>query len=115
MTGEVTAGPITADVNADTGDIPGALNWGLMIYFEATHPDWAVSTDLLYMSLGHSAELPISGRVAEIEMQRLAAELAGLRRLASWAEVGIGGRVFFLPRAARACSQSQTEKKNAVA
>ena len=52
MNGSLTLANQTVDVDLKTGDILKGLNWALMLYFEATHPKFAIATDLLYMNLG---------------------------------------------------------------
>lgn len=96
MTGSLTQANQTVDVNLNTGSIIKALNWALMLYFEAKHPKWAITTDLLYMNLGHGGELPVSGRSADLTVQQLLAEVDFLGRIATWFELGFGGRVNFV-------------------
>jgi hypothetical protein len=99
MNGSLTLANQTVDVNLKTGDILKGLNWALMLYFEATHPKFAIATDLLYMNLGQGGELPASGRSADLTMQQLAAEVVFLGRIVPWFELGAGGRVNFVQTA----------------
>jgi hypothetical protein len=96
MNGSLTLANQTVDVNLKTGDILKRLNWALMLYFEATHPKFAIATDLLYMNLGQGGQLPVSGRSADLKMQQLAAEVVFLGRVVEWFELGAGGRVNFV-------------------
>ena len=96
MNGSITLANQTVDVNLKTGDILKRLNWALMLYFEATHPKFAIATDLLYMNLGQGGQLPASGRSADLKMQQLAAEVVFLGRIVKWFELGAGGRVNFV-------------------
>jgi len=96
MNGSLTLANQTVDVNLKTGDILKRLNWALMLYFEATHPKFAIATDLLYMNLGQGGQLPVSGRSADLKMQQLAAEFVFLGRIVEWFELGAGGRVNFV-------------------
>jgi hypothetical protein len=96
MNGSLTLANQTVDVNLKTGDILKRLNWALMLYFEATHPKFAIVTDLLYMNLGQGGQLPVSGRSADLKMQQLAAEVVFLGRVVEWFELGAGGRVNFV-------------------
>lgn len=93
MDGDVTIRGIPVEVDVGPGDIFERLDFGVMLYFEAANPDWAFTLDLLYMNLGETGQLPVSERVAEADMKQLALEVRGMRRLASWAEVGVGGRL----------------------
>jgi hypothetical protein len=45
------------------------------------------------MNLGETGQLPVSERVAEADMKQLGVEVTGMRRIASWAELGVGARL----------------------
>lgn len=93
MDGSLTVRGNPIDVDVGPGDIFKRLDFGAMLYLEATNRDWAFTLDLLYMNLGETGQLPVSGRVAEADMKQLGLEVTGMRRIASWAEVGVGGRL----------------------
>jgi hypothetical protein len=93
MDGRVTVRRIPSDVDVGPGDIFERLDFGAMLYLEMANRDWSISLDGLYMNLGEKGLTPDTGREAEVDMQQLAIEARGMWRAASWAEVGIGGRL----------------------
>jgi hypothetical protein len=76
-----------AQVDENPGDIFKNLQFGAMLYAEAIKGFWTFSSDLTYMKLQSdvSNEL-VSGNV---EIKQLAWELAGMRALAPWFELGL--------------------------
>jgi len=83
----------TVSVDANVGDILGHLKMGGMFYLEATNDDWSISSDFLYMDLEQDAvptTLITSGKVS---MQQTAWELAGLKRVQPWLDLGLGARL----------------------
>lgn len=83
----------TVAVDATVGDILGHLKMGGMFYLEATNDDWSISSDFLYMDLEQNAvptTLITSGKVS---MQQTAWELAGLKRVQPWLDLGLGTRL----------------------
>lgn len=93
MDGSVTIGRIPIDVDVGPSEVFESLDFGFMLYLEAHNPDWAVTLDGLYMNLGETGQLRDDGRTAEVDMKQLALAATGLRRVAPWAELGIGGRL----------------------
>jgi hypothetical protein len=93
MSGQTGIGDVTIDVDADPGDIFDKLQFGFMIFLEMSNQDWAVGVDALYMDLGQDGQTPVLGREAEADMKQLAIQTNILRRVATWAEVGIGVRL----------------------
>lgn len=78
-------------VDANPGDIFSKLQMGAMLNLEASNSKWAIATDFIYMNLNQdvtSGKLINSG---DLTAKQFAWELAGLRRVAPWLEVGIGG------------------------
>lgn len=93
MEGRVTVRGIPSDVDVGPGDIFEGLDFGAMLYLEMANRDWSISLDGLYMNLGVKGLTPVTGREVEVDMKQLAIEARGMRRVASWAEIGIGGRL----------------------
>ncbi len=93
MRGETTIRGLSIDVNANTSDIFSRLDFGAMLYAEMSNEKWAIAFDVLYMSLSDNGVLPLTQREASVSMKQLAVELVGLRRLAPWVELGVGGRL----------------------
>ncbi len=90
MKGETGVGNLS-DVSVDEGpgDIFENLQFGAMLYAEARNDDWAISSDVLYMKL-ESEVLPQSQVIdGEAEVAQLGWELAVLRRLSPWFELGL--------------------------
>lgn len=80
----------TIDVDSSPSDIFNSLDFGAMLYLEASNGVWAFSLDGIYMDLGEDGQLPITGRAIEVDIRQLAIEGAVLRRVTPWAEVGAG-------------------------
>jgi len=93
MSGQAGIGDVTVDVDADPGDIFDKLQFGFMMFLEMSNRDWAVGIDGLYMNLGQKGQTPILGRESEVDMKQLAIQTNILRRVAAWAEVGLGVRL----------------------
>ncbi len=93
MSGQAGIGDLVVDVDADPGDIFDKLQFGFMMFLEMSNQDWAVGVDGLYMNLGQEGQTPILGREAEADMKQLAIQTNILRRVAVWAEVGLGARL----------------------
>jgi hypothetical protein len=92
MDGTVTIRGFDLDVEANPGDIFEALQFGGMLYLEANNGTWGVSLDGLYMDLEQTGRLEL----LTAGMKQGAVELTGYRRVATWAEVLLGGRVTVL-------------------
>jgi len=78
-------------VDASPGDIFSKLQMGAMLNLEAHNDKWAIASDIIYMNLKQDAtpgKLINSGKV---NAKQLAWELAGLRRVTPWLELGVGG------------------------
>jgi len=93
MKGNVAIRGIPVDVNASTGDIFGNLDFGAMLYFEASSPKWALVFDLLYMDLSKDGQTPLASRNASVGADQLMTSITGRYRITEWLDVGIGGRL----------------------
>ena len=93
MSGQAGIGDVVVDVDASPGDVFDKLQFGFMLFLEMSNQDWAVGVDGLYMNLGQEGHTPILGREAEADMKQLAIQTNILRRVAAWAEVGLGVRL----------------------
>ena len=92
MNGELTVRDRPIEVDANPGDIFDKLQFGAMLYAEASKGPWAIAVDGLYMNLGQAAQ-----RIeAEADAKQAAVELAGFRELTPAVEVLIGGRINIL-------------------
>jgi hypothetical protein len=83
----------TVFVDASVGDILGHLKMGGMFYLEATNDDWLISSDFLYMDLEQDAVPTTLITSGQVSMQQTAWELAGLKRVQPWLELGLGARL----------------------
>ena len=81
------------EVDASPGDIFGQLKFGGMLYFETMKNDWKLSSDFIYMHLAMGVEEGILVQSGEIDLKELLFEVAGLKRVNNWLEVGVGGRL----------------------
>jgi hypothetical protein len=92
MKGNVAIGNLPeVEVDANVGDIFNNLQMGLMLYFEAHNDKWAISSDVIYMDLLQDVN---EGKVinsGELGATQVAWELAGLRKVLPWLEVGVSG------------------------
>lgn len=85
ITGTSGVHGVTADVDAGSGDILGALDVGAMLYFEVHDPQWAFSLDGFYMDLGASAGTPFGA--VEADLKQTGILVSGYRRMRPWAEL----------------------------
>lgn len=81
------------EVDADPGDVFENLDMGAMLYFEATHGNWAFSSDLLYMSLKQDIKRGPVLQNGDVKAKQLAWELAALRTVLPMVEIGAGLRL----------------------
>ena len=58
MNGDVGLGPVLVNVDASPGEIFDNLDFGMMLYFEASSDKWVANFDLLYMNLGGMEKRP---------------------------------------------------------
>jgi hypothetical protein len=84
---------ITVPVDANPGDIFSKLKMAGMLYFEANTSKWAITSDFIYMDLKQEVTPGKLINSGEVSVSQLAWEPAGLYRLASFLEVGAGGRL----------------------
>ena len=93
MSGETAIGELpTVSVDADVSDIFDALEMGAMLYLETTNDDWAITSDFIYMKLGHDLEARTIVEGGELEMRQYAWEVAGLKRIMPWLDAGLALR-----------------------
>ncbi len=83
----------TAPVDANPGDIFSKLKMGGMLYLEAHNNKWAVTSDLIFMNLKQDITPGKFWNYGTVGAKQLVWEPAGFYRLASFLEVGVGGRL----------------------
>ena len=94
MKGDIGIGNnITAPIDATPGDIFSKLKFGGMLYLEANTKKWAITSDLIYMSLNQDVTTGNVWYSGSVGAKQLVWEPAGLYRLTSFLEVGVGGRL----------------------
>lgn len=94
MDGETGAGNrIALPVDASAGDIFNKLKFGGMLYVEAHNDRWAITSDILYMSLNQEVTESTLLHSGTVTAKEFVWEPAGLYRIASFLEVGVGGRL----------------------
>jgi hypothetical protein len=97
MDGETGIGNnLILPVEATPGDIFSKLQMGAMLYMEAETDRWAITSDLVYISMNQELTPGILIHEGDVTAKQLIWEIAGLYRLTSALEVGIGGRVNYL-------------------
>jgi hypothetical protein len=94
MTGETGVRDLpSVDVDANVSDIFSRLQFGAMLYLEAKTDKWAITSDLLYMSLKQDVTPNIIINSGEVTAKQLGYELAGLYRILPFWEAGVGMRL----------------------
>lgn len=78
-------------VDANPGDIFSRLQMGAMLNLEASNDTWTIASDFIYMNLKQDVTAGPVIKNGELSAKQFAWELAGLRRVTPWLEVGIGG------------------------
>lgn len=78
-----------APVDENPGDIFNNLQFGAMLYAEAKKGFWTFSSDLTYMHLKSEAAIGDAFGTGTVDIKQLAWELAGMRQLAPWFELGL--------------------------
>jgi len=92
MNGKTGVGNLPdVSVDANPGDIFSKLQMGAMLNMEASNDKWAIATDFIYMNLQQDVTSGTLINSGEATAKQFAWELAGLRRVAPWLEVGVGG------------------------
>jgi hypothetical protein len=79
------------NVDASPADIFSRLQMGAMLNLEASNGNWSVISDILYMDLEQDITPSTLINSGEVGMKQFAWELAGLKRVTPWLELGIGG------------------------
>lgn len=88
---------LTAPVDANPGDVFSHLQFGAMAYFEAKTDKWAISTDYVIMILEQDISETKLIKSGSVEFSQSIWEVAGLYRVYKFIEVGVGGRLCYLP------------------
>jgi hypothetical protein len=78
-------------VDANPGDIFSHLQMGAMLNLEANNDKWAILSDFIYMDLSQDAKVGTVIKGGEATAKQTAWEISGLRRVAPWLELGLGG------------------------
>ncbi len=92
MTGETgLRGLPLAEIDAKSGDIFKKLKIGAMLNFEATNGKWAIASDFLYMNLEQDLKRTVVIEDGKVNAKQFGWELAGLRQVNKWLELGAGG------------------------
>lgn len=90
MNGTVGVGDLpNAHPDENAADIFKNLQFGAMLYAEAKKGFWTFSSDLTYMHLKSEANINDALGSGTVEIKQLAWELAGMRQLAPWFELGL--------------------------
>jgi hypothetical protein len=91
MKGETGIGDLPPlHVDEDPQDIFDNLQMGAMLFLEARNDSWALSSDVLYMSLESDVTPGVVVNDGHVEVSQLGWELAALRRVTPWFELGLG-------------------------
>lgn len=94
MNGTTAVGNLPdVSVDASPEDIYNKLQIGAMLFLEARNDKWAINSDLIYMNLEQEAESSNLINSGDVSAKQFALEVAGLRRILPWLEIGAGGIV----------------------
>jgi hypothetical protein len=94
MDGETGVGNrIALPVDASAGDIFNKLKFGGMLYVEVHNNKWAITSDILYMNLNQEVTESTLLHSGSVTAKEFVWEPAGLYRIASFLEIGAGGRL----------------------
>jgi hypothetical protein len=97
MSGQTGLGNLpTIPVDADPGDIFDKLHMGAMLYLEAKNDKWAITSDFVYMNLQQDITPGKIIRSGTATIKQTIWELAGLYRVNSFLDMGVGGRLNYL-------------------
>lgn len=88
---------LTAPVDANPGDVFSHLQFGAMAYFEAKTDKWAITTDYVLMMLEQDVSETKLIKSGTINFTQSIWEVAGLYRVYKFIEIGVGGRLNYLP------------------
>lgn len=93
MDGKTGVGDLPeVEVDANPDDIFSNFQIGALLYFEAGNDRWAISSDIIYVSLEQDTRTGPVIQSGKVNAKQFLWEVAGLRRLLPMLEVGIGGR-----------------------
>ena len=96
LSGEIGVKDYSASFNKGPGELIKTLDFAVMLYFEASNPKWSLIMDALYLKSGKDITLKEeTQREGNVGMNLTSIGFSGMRRLATWFEMGIGGRVNF--------------------
>jgi hypothetical protein len=82
-----------ASVAVTASDIFSDAQIGGMLYAEAHNTDWAFGSDFTYMKLAQDGETNRLIGYSRVTVQQLGWELAALRRVAPWLELGLAAQL----------------------
>ena len=87
------ADELTVPVDANPGDIFNKLHMAAMLYIEVQNNKWAFTSDLVYMKLNQEVTPGTIIHSGDVTVKQFIWEPAILYRIASFIEVGAGGRL----------------------
>lgn len=97
ITGQIGLGNLPeVELDANTGDIFGKLHMAAMLYLEAKNDKWAITSDFVFMNLQEDIRPGKLIRSGTATVKQSIWEVAGLYRIYSFLEVGVGGRLNYL-------------------
>lgn len=71
-------------VDADAGEILGALKIGGMLYIETSSAKWAICSDVIYMNLEQDVKTGAVVQRGDVQMKQFAWEVSCLRTVLPW-------------------------------
>ena len=82
-------------VNYNAGSLYYQTTVGGLLAFEAYNPKWSIYSDLLITNIDTDIDLPVSSRTGTFEANTTFLGFYGMRRVATWFEVGLGAKIIF--------------------
>ncbi len=82
-------------INYSGGSLYHEVTFGGLLAFEAYNPKWSIYSDLLITNIDTDIDLPVSSRTGTFEANTTFLGFYGMRRVATWFEVGLGAKIIF--------------------
>lgn len=94
MQGKIGIGALPeAELDANPSDLLGKLKFAFMLFHEVHNEEWALGSDLMYISLQEDIKNSQHINDGNAEIRQVLWELFAMYRVLDWLELGLGGRL----------------------
>ena len=93
LDGLITVRDFESALEADPGDIFQRLNLGTMVAMQVNNRKWAITLDGIWLDFGQTGNSTTDEREIDTEIRHFTLILAGLKKVSSVLEVGLGFRM----------------------